>query len=47
MKCYGRNIHTALAFGIGLIVATILPCQWVLVIASITILIVALCICRR
>ncbi len=47
MKTYRQQISLALAFGLGLLLATILPCRWVLIVSLVTVVLLALSICRR
>lgn len=45
---YGRHkIKSAVSFGLGLLVATILPPQCVIIAASIALVIVSVCCARR
>ncbi|MBR2279662.1 MAG: hypothetical protein IJ903_01865 [Ruminococcus sp.] len=47
MKTYRGQIYSTLSFGLGLLLATVLPCKWVLIISLIATVFLAWSICRR
>ena len=47
MKCHKQKIKSAVCFGLGLLVATLLPPKWTLVIASVALVLVSLSCFRR
>ncbi|HHZ05840.1 MAG TPA: hypothetical protein GX401_03495 [Clostridiales bacterium] len=46
MRCYGNQKGGLLAFGIGLLCGCLFPDRFVLVIAAVVIIILALAICK-
>ncbi|MEE3333443.1 MAG: hypothetical protein VZR54_04100 [Ruminococcus sp.] len=47
MYSYRHQIGLGLAFGLGLFLATVLPCRFVLIISLITVILMAWSLCRR
>ncbi|MEE3427575.1 MAG: hypothetical protein VZQ55_01195 [Ruminococcus sp.] len=47
MKTYRCQIYSTLTFGLGLLVATVLPTKWVLIISLIATVFLAWSICKR
>jgi len=47
MYTYRHQISLALAFGLGLLLATVLPCRFVLIISLVTVILLAWSLCRR
>ncbi|MDO4830870.1 MAG: hypothetical protein Q4A46_05285 [Clostridia bacterium] len=47
MNCYTNKIKWAVAFGLGMLIATVLPCEWVLIVAAATLVIVSISCLRR
>ncbi|MEE1060532.1 MAG: hypothetical protein UH080_01750 [Ruminococcus sp.] len=47
MNCYTHRIRSAVFFGLGLLAATLLPSDWVLIVASAALVIVCLSCMRR
>ena len=47
MRCRRQKIKSAVCFGAGLLVATVLPVRWTLVIASVALVLVSLSCFRR
>lgn len=47
MKCHKQKIKSAVCFGAGLLLATLLPPKWTLVAATVALLIVSISCMRR
>ncbi|MBQ5628102.1 MAG: hypothetical protein IIU98_00015 [Ruminococcus sp.] len=47
MKCRKQRIKSAIFFGLGLLVATVLPDKWTLVAAAVALVVVSLSCIRR
>ena len=47
MNCYRQRIKSAVCFGLGLLCASLLPSEWVLVIAAGALVVVSICCVRR
>ncbi len=47
MNCCTHRIKSAIFFGLGLLVATLLPSEWVLIVASATLVVVSISCLRR
>gem|GEM_PF-4650063 len=47
MKCRKQRIKSAVFFGLGLLVATVLPVKWTLAAAAIALVVVSLSCIRR
>jgi len=47
VNCYTQRIKSAVCFGLGLLCASLLPSEWVLVIAAGALVVVSICCVRR
>ncbi len=47
VRCYKRKVKSAVCFGLGLLVATVLPAKWVLIVAAAALVIVSISCVRR
>lgn len=47
VKCYKSKVRSAVAFGAGLLVASLLPTRWVLVVSAGALVIVSISCIRR
>ncbi len=47
VNCYTQKVKSAICFGLGLLAATLLPSDWVLIVAAGTLVIVSISCVRR
>lgn len=47
VNCYTQRIKSAICFGLGLLAATLLPSDWVLIVAAVALIVVSISCVRR